>query len=913
MPVIGGLQTTRKSVNTDFKAAADGNDPAKGDDLIYDLFAALVRSSTRRGYLDAAVELLQQRSGCRCVGIRVVDRENGSHAESFVGYSRELWNRQNSSTPDSLFASAATIPFAQGESLIGAIQLADERPSRLAPATLRTLERVAPLLAESVLRLSSEESAARASESRFRLLAENARDVIYRYELSPTRGFSYVSPAMTGMTGYKPEECYADPNLILRIVHPGDRHLLEALVVGWRLGQPITTRWQHKDGHTIWVEQVNTPVRGEAGNLVAVEGIARDVTRRALADETLRQSEERYRGFLEAIDDAIHVEDAQGRYVMANSEHLRRLDLSIEDVLGKTIADLGGDPLVALRMMDLDQRVLSTGEPVETEEEFKRGPRSRVEHIRKVPLRSSDGTVIGIVTVSRDISARKRAEVSELRKDDELRRLAEGARDVIFRFELTPAIRTSYMSPAIAEITGYSPEEFYADPYLVWRITHPEDFRELELLMSESGTSRLFTFRMRHKDGRTVWVQQQSAIVRDDAGQPIGVEGIARDVTGQRQIDEQFLKERQLETTGRIAGQVAHDFNNLMGPLALYPDLIRMELPEGHRAAKYCDAMLEAVRHMAEINSDMLALAKRGHVSREIVDLNALVGDAVQQISEKPDGLTVDLDLDASLAPINGSGTRLLRVVANLISNARDAMEDNGSLGIKTENFVADGTFSEQNGVNAGPYVRLSISDTGPGIRPEILEKVFEPFFTTKTDTERRNSGLGLSLVQAIVEDHSGCIQLETEEGKGARFIIYLPAMETAPEPKQRPKAPEKARPRILVVDDDPLQRGVLKEALLRLDYDVETVASGEKAVEYVRENEVDLMITDMVLPGGIDGVETYRRVSQERPGIKALIMSGYSDSEQVRETHGLGAGRYIRKPIRLETLAQAVGEALKG
>ena len=228
----------------------------------------------------------------------------------------------------------------------------------------------------------------------------------------------------------------------------------------------------------------------------------------------------------------------------------------------------------------------------------------------------------------------------------------------------------------------------------------------------------------------------------------------------------------------RIFGwsEVAHDFNNLLSPLISYPQLIKEELPRGHPALRYCDIMMEAASRMAEINADMLALARRGRVERQPVDLNRLALEAVSQMLDRPNTLALDLQLDPFLPPVAGSPAQLLRVLANLISNARDAMEDTGILAIRTQVVEAEDLRGKSSHVQSEKYVRLDVADTGCGIPKEIQNSIFDTFFTTKRGDSRRGSGLGLSVVQAIVEDHCGFVELESEVDKGSTFRIYLPA-----------------------------------------------------------------------------------------------------------------------------------------
>ncbi len=242
-----------------------------------------------------------------------------------------------------------------------------------------------------------------------------------------------------------------------------------------------------------------------------------------------------------------------------------------------------------------------------------------------------------------------------------------------------------------------------------------------------------------------------------------------------RQLEEQLKRAQRLEMAGQLASQVAHDFGNLLTPIVGNSQLIKRRLSDGHPAIRFCDAILQSARQMAALNQDLLTLGRRGRLDEEPVDVNQLVRQAIAQISDKPSTLRIQLDLAPDLAPIEGAPAQLLRVVANLVSNAREAMQDDGTLTVRTEKTSKDRPFGHYNRAEPGDYITISIADTGCGIADDVMDHVFDPFFTTKSMGRRSGSGLGLSIVQAIVGDHRGYVDLETEVGSGTCFYIHFP------------------------------------------------------------------------------------------------------------------------------------------
>lgn len=296
-----------------------------------------------------------------------------------------------------------------------------------------------------------------------------------------------------------------------------------------------------------------------------------------------------------------------------------------------------------------------------------------------------------------------------------------------------------------------------------------ENVRDIEILARRDDCSE------------TVLLVAASPII-DGIDAIVGAVATWQDITERKKAEdhhrrtlEQLHRAHRLETAGRIAGQVAHDFNNLLSPLVTYTELIRSQLSAGNSAYGYCDNMLEIAQEMVDINNNLLALGRRDDYTPQPVDLNRVVNQAIGQMSGRFDDVTMVADLAPDLPYVNGSSSQLRRVVTNMITNSCEAMKGAGLLTIRTERVRFDFPVNMYNRIEAGEYVKLTLSDNGCGIPANIRDKIFDAFFSTKSDNERLGMGLGLSVVQAIVEDHRGYIDLVSEVGKGTSFIIFLP------------------------------------------------------------------------------------------------------------------------------------------
>ncbi len=393
-----------------------------------------------------------------------------------------------------------------------------------------------------------------------------------------------------------------------------------------------------------------------------------------------------------------------------------------------------------------------------------------------------------------------------------------------------------------------------------------------------------------------------------------------RDISKRKQDEADLAQTRaqldraeRLEMAGSIAGHIAHDFNNLLTPLLAYPHFIREALPPGAQCRQDLDIIEKTAQQIADINQQLLALSRRGYYEQRVLDINAVIENVMVLLKRggQMDGVNVDLRLEKNLLHIKGSSEQLLRVIHNLCQNALDAMDQRKHLTIATEQVYLEAPLKKYESVDQGEYIKVTVADTGHGIPPEIQDKIFDPFFTTKEATRQRGSGLGLSVVHGIVKDHQGYIDLESAVGRGAAFSLYFPVCReelTEASVKECTGGEET----ILVVDDDRLQIEVTTRILSKLGYQVLSANSGEEALELMRRRKQagqlpDLAVLDMIMGGGIDGTETYRQMKEINPSQRAIIFSGYAESARVGMAQELGAGAYLRKPVSLDKLAQAV------
>jgi two-component system cell cycle sensor histidine kinase/response regulator CckA len=538
------------------------------------------------------------------------------------------------------------------------------------------------------------------------------------------------------------------------------------------------------------------------------------------------------------------------------------------------------------------------------------GKNGRWIYLTAAPIRDTVGNVVGVIETLQDTTERKMAEealaTEKERLSVTLRSIGDG---VIATDKKGRIVSINHVGEAL---TGWQEKEAIGKPLVDIFKTISEDNREKRsspverILNSVTFYGIVDNAILISKDGRERIITDSGAPIRDKDDNVIGVVLVFRDITEKRRLQEFASRAQRLETAGRVAGQVAHDFNNLLGLLMSYPSLIREELPPDHPSLELIDQIEKASQQLADINQQLLTLGRRGYYTQETLNINDTVEQVVKQFSDVSREISIETKLSGTLFNIRGGPSQIYRVVFNLVLNAYDAMPDGGVLRIKTENYYADDIAGKYGRVPRGEYVKLTISDSGKGIPKDLLPRIFDPFFTTKAAEKKRGSGLGLSVVHSVVEDHHGFIDYLSDEGQGSTFYLYFPITRETPETIDSTEI-SGGNEKILVVDDDHTQREVTRVLLEKLGYLVTSVASGEEGLRVLRREEFALLILDMVLPGGIDGAETYRRALKIRTPQRALLVSGYATNECVKTTLNLGAGLFIRKPLTIRSISAAV------
>jgi len=459
-------------------------------------------------------------------------------------------------------------------------------------------------------------------------------------------------------------------------------------------------------------------------------------------------------------------------------------------------------------------------------------------------------------------------------------------------------------------------------------IVAPEDRKTVlencKRLLSGGNVPDPHTVRIQKADGKEGFVEISASMIKY-RNRP-AVLAIMRDMTERKREEEARLENekklarlKKMESLGLMAGGVAHDLNNVLFGMVTYPELILSDLPKNSKLIKPVKAIEASGKMAAAMVQDLLTVARGETIKQTPMNLN----DVIKEYLESPEynsllefhpTITVDTDLDADLFNMRGSQIHIRNVVMNLVSNASEAIEGSGHVTLSTANRYVDRPIRNYDDINRGAYVVLEVSDDGSGIPSKDLDQIFEPFYTKKV-MGRSGTGLGLALVWNVIHDHDGYIDVKSDDS-GTTFKLYFPIIRDELSDNKLSVPIEDLsgnRELILVVDDVKSQREIVCSMLENLQYNAKAVSSGEAAIEYLREHTVDLVLLDMIMDPGINGRQTYEKIIEIHPGQNAVIVSGHTKTDDVRETQRMGAGQYIKKPVTLEKFGLTVKEALAG
>ena len=836
------------------------------------------------------------------------------------GYSREEWlhmRPQDLDAPEGLAAIPGVIRQLQAEGHATWEGMHRAKDGRLVPVEISNVlfdYRGAPVIlsvVRDITKRKQTEAALHTSEQQYRSLVESTPDVIMSFDRQGRHLF--VNPAVTHLTGLHPKEFLGKTHAELGFPEERCRFWETLIETAFDTGESLETEFEFagSNGRVLFNWRLIPVNDGDA--VASVLSIARDITAQ-------RKTEEKYQMlFREMLDGfALHdiICDGQGRpvdyrFLAVNPAFERLTGLKAESLLGKTVLQVL--PNTEAYWIDAYGQVALTGKP------------AFIENYARDLGRFFQVTVFSpaagqFACIFADITERKRAEEALRANEARHGKMIANIGDVIAIIDQDEILR--YMSPNFEHWFGWKPEEVVG--FSTWENVHPEDLdfaqKFIGALLQEPAATGTAECRYRCKDGGYKWIEFTGVNLLHDPDIR-GVLGNYRDITERKRAEEeheklqaQLLQAQKMESVGRLAGGVAHDFNNMLGVIMGHADIALEQIDPEAPLHDDLQEIQKAALRSADLTRQLLAFARKQPVSPSILDLNQTVSGVLMMLQRL---IGEDIELAwkpaPALWPVKMDPSQVDQILANLAVNARDAIGGVGHLTIQTENTVFDESYCRlHDGFAAGDYVLLAVSDTGAGMDKETLEHVFEPFFTTKE--VGKGTGLGLAMVYGAVKQNQGFINVYSEPGRGTTFKIYLPRTEAvAAMAAQAPRKPDHGTETVLLAEDE---ESILKLGTTILKKHGYTVLAARTPAEALARAErhkgsIHLLITDVVMPG-MNGKELKDRLTALRPGIKVLFMSGYT-SDVIAHQGVIDEGvAFLQKPFSVNTLAQKVREVLQ-
>jgi PAS domain S-box-containing protein len=628
-----------------------------------------------------------------------------------------------------------------------------------------------------------------------------------------------------------------------------------------------------------------------------------------LQQKKILSDEGRYRYLISGINDyAIYMLDPQGHVSSWNAGANRFKGYVAQEILGEhfsrfyTDEDRGsGLPARALQTA-LDQgKYESEGWRVR-----KDGTRFWA-HVVIDPIYNEDGILLGFAKVTRDVTERKQAEDKLRESEQRFRLLVQGVTDYAI-YMLSPEGLVTNWNSGAERIKGYLEDEIVGSHFSRFYTAEEQIAGVPKRALHTAATTGRFEaegWRVR-KDGTRFWAHVIIDAIHGEDGHLVGFAKITRDLTEKKRIADALevanaalYQAQKMESIGQLTGGIAHDFNNLLSVLSSGLEVLALQRGETGDS-RTIESMRRAVDRGARLTQQLLAFARQQPLQAETRNVNRIITGFESVLRRAgATGIEFEIDLDRKTHSAVIDSARLESALLNLVVNARDAMPDGGRIVIATRNVTLD--HHEAGSLPAGDYVRISVSDTGTGMPPEVVSRAFEPFFTTKE--VGKGTGLGLSQVYGFIKQSDGDVVIESRAGEGSTIAIYLPAVVDAAQEERRPHVES-----VLIVEDEPDLMDVAASLFTSMGYDVLTASSGREAIDVLEQRDVDILFTDVVMPDGMDGLELASYTRAHYPDTKIMLASGYP-LPALKQRHGadLNEFAFVNKPYRLADLARTL------
>ncbi len=674
--------------------------------------------------------------------------------------------------------------------------------------------------------------------------------------------------------------------------------------------------------HAALAEKVKTLEKALAEEKKSKADLLEILSSKKKSEKALSESENKYRMLFESMRNGICFVEAiyddcgklcDARYLGMNEVYAKFTGLNKETAVNRTVMEML--PGTEKSWFDTLEPVAKSGKTVWFE--MFHGNTGKWYAVSAYSPRKDT-----LVVAFRDTTRSKWAEDALKKSEEKYRLIIENQTDLVVKVDSQGTFL--FVSPSYCKMFGKTEAELLGKKFMP--LVH-EDDRESTAKAMEDLYRPPYTAYMEQramtKDGWR-WLAWVDTAMQDDNNNVVSIIGVGRDINDKKiaenekqALQNKFSRMKKMEALGLLAGGVAHDLNNILSSLISYPELMLMNpiFPEKFRPS--VERIKEGGLRAAAIVSDLLTIARGVAIKKKVCSLNDIIEAYLEssehrKLMEQYPGISINRALDPVLKNISCSPIHIQKIVMNLLINAAEAIDSSGTIRVSTRNQYVDRPLTGYDNVQIGEYCVLIITDNGAGISAEDKERIFEPFYSKKV-LGRSGSGLGLTVVWNSLQDHNGYVNVSSQQD-GTEFELYFPASMQAQKDLQKPVHVESikgAGQSILVVDDDENQRKIAVQILSGLGYRVETTESGEAAISYLKEKSFDLIVLDMIMDPGINGRQTYEAIVRQQPGQKAIIVSGFAETKEVKEAQRLGAGAFVKKPYTVDKIGLAVKREL--
>ena len=751
-------------------------------------------------------------------------------------------------------------------------------------------------------------------------LVDSLPGMLFRTINAPGWPLKYISGGCLGITGYRPAELVGDPVVSYdALIHPADLdRVMQAMddAAREKRSYVIEYRLSTKAGGEKWVWEQGHCVFSKSGEVDGIEGFTTDISSLKASQEELRLAKRKYQDIFQNATEGIFQTSMDGSYISVNPALARIYGYDSPEEMMANLTDIQKQLYVMPERRSDFVRIMEKHHfVVRFESQIRRRDGSVIwisENARAV--RDESGTIRYYEGSVVDVTARKRAEEALEKERSMLRTLIDHWPDHIYvrnregRYLLSNMAHTQSLTMnSPSEVEGKRAEDFFVP-------SRAAQFTIEDMDLMEGGEAVLDREEVRNR-GETSeqWVLTSKLPLRNKEGEILGLVGITRDITRHKRLEEQLLQSQKMEAVGTLAGGVAHDFNNILTAILGYSEMIVSRAAQDERLRSDAEQIYAGGLRAAALTQQLLAFSRKQIVQTRVLNVNTVVQGMESMLRRLVgENLQFVCKLRPEVSAVRADGGQLEQVVMNLVVNARDAMPEGGSLVIETANVMLDEEYTSQHaGVKPGRYARISVSDTGTGIPPQIIKRIFEPFFTTKE--QGKGTGLGLATSYGIIVQSGGHIGVYSEMGSGTTFNIYLPACEQSTvdlaDVEGRGEIP-RGTETILLVEDDVSVRTLTAASLADLGYAVLEASNGEEALSQIAErrdhSSIDLVLTDVVMPK-LGGKRLAESIEQVRPETKILFTSGYNEEAVLLQGILEDEFAFLQKPFTLPSLAAKV------